>query len=331
MARWRPTKYSNKRGDLGAYSNFLEMKLKQTNQLYSIPVITNLIIIGVCSFMYFIILFYAAQCHTIKLLLYGLALGIVMIPVYSLIHEAEHNILFPSAWWNNFLGRWLCCMFIVSFSFFRHCHMRHHKKNRTDIEMWDLYYEHQVKWKRYGNLYLMMVGFGYLSLWLSVLLFAFKPSLVFHGILQKHQESAGFLEGCDQKDKIAIFHRESILVILFQILIILIFHLNFISWFILFMVHGFIWSSQNYVNHAFSPRDIINGGHNLKMPLFLKPLYLNFNVHLAHHQNPRVPWIHLSQFIRSRENRISFFKNYIRLWKGPKLTNEKNPALVNEV
>ncbi|MEP7233624.1 MAG: fatty acid desaturase [Ginsengibacter sp.] len=294
---------------------------------YNIPAKINLAILVMCSVLYFVLLYASSHCSTSWIFLYGFLFAIVMIPVYSLIHEAEHNILLPDTWWNNFLGRWLCCMFIVSFSFFRHCHLRHHKKNRTDIEMWELYYEHQVKWKRYGNLYLMMSGLAYLSLWLSVFLFSFAPSLLHIGFLQKHTEIAGFLEGCNQKEKTNVMRWESLLVIGFQIAIFYLLHLHFMPWLILFLIHGFVWSSQNYVNHAFSPRDIINGAHNLKMPLWLKPVYLNFNVHLAHHQNPRIPWILLPGFIRKDPHRIGFFRNYLRLWKGPKLTGETDPLL----
>ncbi len=301
------------------------MKIK-THQIYKIPVKINLLILVLCSLLYFTLLYLASNSSSVWMMIaYGFVFAIVMIPVYSLIHEAEHNILHPNIWWNNFLGRWLCCLFIVSFTFFRHCHLRHHKKNRTDLEMWDLYYEHQSKWKRYGNLYLMMIGLGYLSLWLSVLLFSFYPSLLFRKFFKQHNEIAGFLEGSDQKDKIKTLRWESLLVIILQVAFFLFLKLNFTAWIILFLIHGFIWSSQNYVNHAFSPRNIINGAHNLKIPVIFKPVYLNFNVHLAHHQNPRIPWLYLPHYIKNGENRISFFKNYLRLWKGPILTHEKNP------
>ena len=301
-----------------------------TNNLYKIPVKTNLLVTLVCSVLYFALLYLASNSNSVwMIIVYAFLFAILMIPVYSLIHEAEHNILHSNSWWNNFFGRWLCCLFIVSFSFFRHCHMRHHKKNRTDIEIWELYFEHQVKWKRYGNLYLMMIGLGYLSLWLSAVLFAFAPRLLYTGFFQKHTEIAGFLEGCNQKDKIAVMRWESLLVIAFQIAVFFLLDLHFWPWLILFLIHGLVWSSQNYVNHAFSPRNIINGAHNLKMPLWLKPVYLNFNVHLAHHQNPKIPWIHLPQFIRKDSHRIGFFRNYLRLWKGPKLTNEADPYLDN--
>jgi len=300
--------------------------MKPANCTYKIPATINLLITIVCSVLYFALLYAASHCNTAWIFIYGFAFAIIMIPVYSLIHEAEHNILLPNYWWNNFVGRWLCILFVVSFSFFKHCHLRHHKKNRTDLEMWDLYYEHQKKWKRYGNLYLMMMGFGYFSLWLSVILFSFTSTFLHSSLFQKHTEIAGFLEGCNQKEKIKVMRWESWAVISFQIAIFLLLHLHFMPWLILFSIHGFVWSSQNYVNHAFSPRNIINGAHDLKMPLLLKPLYLNFNVHLAHHQNPGIPWLYLPHYIRKGEHRIGFFKNYIRLWKGPKLTLDKNPS-----
>ena len=64
---------------------------------------------------------------------------------------------------------------------------------------------------------------------------------------------------------------ESCLVILFQACVMVLLGLSPKAWLIMFAIHGFVWSSQNYVNHAFSPRDIINGAHNLKMPLWLYP------------------------------------------------------------
>jgi fatty acid desaturase len=262
-------------------------------EAYPIPAKTNISIIVICTVLYFVLLFASSKIHTIgfKLLL-GLAFALVMIPVYSLMHEAAHNALHPAPRWNIFLGRWLCCLFIVSFHFFRHCHLKHHKKNRTDEEMWDLYYEHQNKWLRYGNLYLMMIGFGYLALWLSVILFAVAPGLVNSALFKKHTEIKGFLEGSDEVHRIRISQLESIIVITFQLFCLWLINWDIGSWLICYLIHGFVWSSQNYINHAFSPRDIIEGAHNLKVPVWLNIIYLNFNLHLAHHQHPKIPWVH---------------------------------------
>ncbi len=293
---------------------------------YAIPSKLNAILIIVCSILYFSLLMIGSITPGVgyKVLL-GLAFGIVLIPVYSLMHESAHNTLFENSKINVLFGQYLSTLFGVSYHFFRHCHLKHHKKNRTDEEMWDLYYEHQNKWLRYGNLYLMMIGFGYFALWLSVILFAFAPRLIYSDFFKKHTEIRGFLDGGDTPFKIKSSQMESIIVILFQVICLWIIDWDFKTWIIFFIVHGFIWSSQNYVNHAFSPRDIINGGHNLIIPKWLNVIYLNFNIHLAHHQNPNIPWIHLPKYIKSKKGRFSFFRNYLRLWKGPKLTQEPSP------
>ena len=298
---------------------------------FKIPAKLNIFIIIICVGLYFFIFQVGSRTPEIGLkLLLGLAFGVTMIPVYALMHESAHNTLHPKNKWNTFLGQVLSTLFVISFHFFRHCHLRHHQKSRTDEEMWDLYYEHQNKWLRYGNLYLMMIGFGYFSIWLTIIIFTISPSLIKAKIFKKHNEMNGFLKGLANSTKLRFFQFESIIVIVFQVFSLWLIGWDFTTWIIFYVIHGFIWSSQNYVNHAFSPRDIINGAHNLKMPKWLNIIYLHFNVHLIHHQNPQIPWIHLPKYIKSNKGRISFFKNYLRLWGGPKLTSEPSPKSISK-
>ena len=293
---------------------------------YKIPDRINMVITILCTCAYIALLWTASHVHDYRwVLLCGFLFAVIMVPVYSLIHEAEHGIINSNEAVNDSMGRWLSILFIAPYTFFKHCHLKHHKKNRTDEEMWDLYYEHKDKLKRYGTLYGMMIGIGYFSMWLAVVLYAFAPGLIYTRFFNSNKEIAGFLKGGDRIDKVAKSRWESILVIVFQVALFFILDLKWAPWLTLFAMHGFLWSSQNYVNHAFSPRDIINGAHNLKIPKWLKFIYLNFNLHLAHHQNPKIPWIHLPSFIKQGKGRISFFRNYLRLWKGPRLTDEKEP------
>ena len=302
-----------------------------TSKHYKIPNRINLSITLICSLLYFLLLWMASHVqHYGWVILCGFLFAVNMVPVYSLIHEAEHGILHSNERINNMMGRWLSTLFIAPYTFFKHCHLKHHKKNRTDEEMWDLYYEQQDKLRRYGTLYGMMISLGYFSMWLAVLLYAIAPTLIYSRFFLSNTEIGGFLKGSDRKDKVIHSRRESILVILFQIIIFYLLDLNWVSWITLFVMHGFLWSSQNYVNHAFSPRDIIQGAHNLKIPSWLKWIYLNFNLHLAHHQNPKIPWIHLPEYVSEGGGRITFLRNYLRLWKGPRLTREPSP-LLNEI
>jgi fatty acid desaturase len=292
-----------------------------------IPVLINAIAIVGYSSCYFLLLYLASHARSASgLIICSFAFAVNMIPIYSLIHEAEHRMLLPNLRWNDCCGQWLCALFIVSFTFFKHCHLRHHKKNRTDIEMWDMYSDHQARWARRSNLYLMLSGFGYFLIWLSVVLFAAAPSTIYRGLFQRHTEIAGFLEGSDQPRKLRAIRRECWAVLAFQATVLLWLQFHVGAWLTVFAIHGFVWSSQNYVNHAYSPRDIVNGAHNLRVPAWLKPIYLNFNLHLAHHQNPHVPWVHLPALVVPGSQRMSFFYNYLRLWCGPRLTRERNPA-----
>ncbi|MFD3003013.1 fatty acid desaturase [Pontibacter toksunensis] len=294
---------------------------------YKIPYKLNLAVTIVCSVGYFLLLYLASHAsHYIWMLGCAVVFAFMMVPVYSLIHEAEHQLLHPHDKTNTLLGRWLCMLFIVPYTFMKHCHLKHHKKNRTDEEMWDLYYEHQNKWKRYGNMYGMMVGIGYFALWLSVLLFATWPRLLYTRFFRSKPEIAGFIRGSDTKEKIRKSTYESWAIIVFQVAVFMLLDLHWQGYLLLFTAHGFLWSSQNYVNHAFSPRDIINGAHNLRMPAWGKWVYLNFNLHQAHHQHPQIPWVHLPAFVNRGSQRMSFFRNYLELWKGPKLTNVPEPV-----
>jgi len=297
------------------------------DEQYRIPNKINVTIAVVCSLAYFALLWASSHVnHYGWVLFFGFLFAIIMVPVYSLIHEAEHGIIHTDKRINEAMGRWLSTLFIAPYTFFKHCHLKHHKKNRTDEEMWDLYYEHQDKLKRYGTLYGMMMGLGYFSMWLAVVLYALAPGLIYSRFFYANREISGFLKGSDRKDKVAYSRIESWVVIVFQVSMFFVLDLKWTSFLTLFVMHGFLWSSQNYVNHAFSPRDIINGAHNLRIPVWLKLVYLNFNLHLAHHQNPKIPWLFLPAFVKRGKDRIPFFKNYIRLWKGPRLTREIEPG-----
>lgn len=293
----------------------------------AIPSRLNAILVAGVSGLFFLLIWLGgAATDWAELLAIALAFAIVMIPVYSLIHEAEHASLMPRQKLNDALGIWLCLFFGVSFTFFRHCHLRHHRKNRTASEAWDLVTPDQSRWKRAVNLYVMMSGLGYLLIFLSNVFFLINPRLIYAGVFQRHQEIASFLEGSDNADKIPHIRIESAGVIAFHVLLIATSGISFAQWAVLYAVHAFVWSSQNYVNHAFASRDVVHGAHNLYVPRLLTPIYLNFNLHLAHHQHPQVPWRHLPKLVPAETITISFFRNYLRLWGGPRRTTEISPA-----
>src|SRR5205807_1003894 len=166
-----------------------------TKNKFAIPGTLNLIVAIICSFACLFLLALASRQHNwLAISAIAIAFAMMMTPVYTLIHEAEHNILHSDRHINNFLGKWLSCLFMAPFSFIKHCHLKHHKNNRTDMEMWDLYYEHHDKRDRLRRLYIVMLT-GHLSIVLSVLLFSFWPNLLYTRLFTHREETAAFLEG----------------------------------------------------------------------------------------------------------------------------------------
>ena len=58
--------------------------------------------------------------------------------------------------------------------------------------------------------------------------------------------------------------------------------------------------------YAESPRDVVEGAWNLKFWRVSQALFLNYNLHLAHHRQPGAPWTHLPRLVRASDPNPSF-------------------------
>lgn len=263
--------------------------------------------------------------------LIALLFGLMMIPVYSLLHESEHYILHENKTSNYILGYLLSILFITPKTFYQQCHLGHHRRNRTDFEMFDLHYSHQSRFKRTLYLHIGRLGIQWLLLPFSVIVFILFPKAMTASVFRQDLMTEGMLSGLDKKT-VPMIRWESLGVGLFHTALIFGLDLAWQNYLIMYLVHGFIWSSQNYVNHAHSERDILHGAHNHKLPGWIQAFYLNFNLHRAHHEHPKVPWIYLEKLIdKDDPNRISYFRAYFRLWKGTKLTTDPPPVSLDQL
>src|SRR5438477_5891068 len=78
----------------------------------------------------------------------ALAFGLLMNSVYSIIHEAEHAILFSHRRINEAAGIVMALFFPAPFHLLRQGHIGHHLRNRSDDEAFDLYFDgDNVLWK----------------------------------------------------------------------------------------------------------------------------------------------------------------------------------------
>src|SRR5207249_1809804 len=123
----------------------------------------------------------------------GIVFSYVLLTNYALLHEATHNNLHSNPRCNYWLGLLTGMLFPIPFSVIRITHQGHHLRNRTDFEMFDLYYDTDIKVIRFAQWYSILCGLFYPVIPLGALVFCFCPALVNLPVFQKARSSRHLL------------------------------------------------------------------------------------------------------------------------------------------
>ncbi len=241
--------------------------------------------------------------------------------LFSLLHEAVHGIYAPDPRLNRIAGIMLAAMFPTSFTMQKIAHLGHHRRNRTDEEMYDYYLPTQSRWVKWYWLLCLLSGAYWSIIPLAALTFLLLPGVFSTGWFQKGPARWwGFVPFV--RDIAAHPWRpiwlELLFTAAFQAALWMALDLNFIGWIACYWAFGLVWSAMQYVNHAWTERDVLNGAWNLRTSDVMRLIFLNYTLHLAHHQNPSVPWPYLPAHIDPRPHRPTFWKIYFSLWMGPR-------------
>jgi len=259
------------------------------------------------------------------LVLCGGAFAVTLVTLYTLFHEAAHGLAHPTPWVNRWMGRTLGVFFGVPFSFFRHGHLGHHRRNRTDSEMFDLYYETDNRLVKRLILWSILAGFFYVVFVLLGLALLVAPRPLIRWAKGLGMATNAYVIGSMPGDLLPSIRGEMVLILAAQGALFVAFGWRLESFLVLYGCHAVFWSAQDYARHAFSPRDILNGAHNLRRNRLVSWIFLNNNLHKAHHRNPRVSWLHLPGLVTEQEMGPPLWKNYLRMLKGPELAAEPPP------
>ncbi|MBL8872276.1 MAG: fatty acid desaturase [Planctomycetaceae bacterium] len=266
-----------------------------------------------------------------------LGFGLINNTNFSLLHEAVHGILNSNRRCNEVLGILAGSFFPTSYTLQQYFHLGHHCRNRTDAEMFDLYYPTDNLWIKRFVIYAMPAGLYWMSAASANVLFLFLPSLLSWGWLResrlmKHSGFDSMLSGIPDTKRMLRKIRSQIVVILaIQIATFWVLEIHPLAWLACYWVFGMIWGSLQYTDHAFSPRDIRYGAWNLKVDPITRWIFLNYHYHLVHHIYPSLPWVYLPKFVGSHEKRPSAWGNFCKLMCGPFLTTEPPPATSREM
>lgn len=268
----------------------------------------------------------ANMTNTWQLVLIAVAFGVIMNSVYSIIHEAEHAMLFENPKLNEAAGIFMAMLFPAPFHLLRQGHIGHHLRNRSDDEAFDLYFEGDSLIWRWMVWIGILTGLYYVLVVLSNFLAVFTPFIFDrkHFKVERHmtvdRASSAFLESFNPT-YLRWIRLEGIAVIILHTAIVWAIGIPVGRYLLLYASFGFMWSAMQYVHHYGTERHVTRGARNLFVFQPIDILWLNHNWHRTHHENPTVPWIHLPA-LSGRERRGFLPLAYLKMWRGPRKTNE---------
>ena len=260
--------------------------------------------------------------------LLAVAFAILMNSVYSIIHEAEHAILFPDRRWNEAGGVLMALFFPAPFHLLRQGHIGHHLRNRSDDEAFDLYFDgDNVVWKWMVWIGIL-TGLYYVLVVVSNVVAAVAPFVLDrrHFKIDRHvpvdRASAAFLESFNPAH-LRWIQLEGIAAIVLHTAIVWGLSIPIWNYLAMYATFGFMWSAMQYVHHYGTERHVTRGARNLFLFAPIDLVWLNHNWHQAHHEHPTVPWIHLPRLVPDDARRRGFLPwAYLKMWRGPRRTDE---------
>ena len=254
----------------------------------------------------------------------GIVFSFLLLTNYALLHEATHGNLNADPDWNQHLGQLCGCLFPIPFSMIKVTHTVHHCCNRTDHEMFDLYYPGDSRFLKLGQWYGLMSGFFWPCIPIGAAILAVFPGLLKTRPFRKARTTAVLFDDFEAHG-IARIRRELAFVIAYWVMLIALLGLGWQSLLVLYACFAFNWSTRQYVTHAFTQRDVVNGALNLRVSRPMAWLLLQGNWDLVHHQRPWLPWTELAGEGRHSAPPVGFWGQYVRMWAGPIANTEPAP------
>ena len=256
----------------------------------------------------------------------AVAFSFVNNTLFSLLHEAVHGHFHASRRVNEWGGRVAAAFFPTGLAFQRICHLGHHRHNRTDAELFDYVLPGENRLVKALQWYGILTGVYWLLPPLACLAYLVCPALFRAAFwrsvwkdsrLARQTSARAMLSGFENAPEGTI-RAEILFTLAMQAIITWTLGLTAAGWLTCYAAFALNWSSLQYADHAWSTRDVHGGAWNLRVHRIVQYLFLNYHHHLAHHQNPHVPWVHLPKYVDLAEERPSFLRIYLSMWRGPR-------------
>jgi len=254
----------------------------------------------------------------------GIVYSYLLLTNYALLHEASHGNLQTGARRNYLLGLMTGVLFPMPFTLMRSTHQGHHDFNRTDVEMFDLYYPDDNRLIKYVRWYGILCGFFWPLVPLGAVIFSISPAVMRDRLFGRFKPRGYLLNGIKDVAVWAV-RLETLLIITFFAALFWLLHLRWQNTLTLYACFAFNWSTRQYIGHAFTKRDVIEGAWNLRHNRFMSALLLHGEYDLNHHRHPEISWYYLPQLSPPDAQQPKYLMQYWRQWLGPRLATEPAP------
>lgn len=311
------------------------MKIASNGTPIPIPARLNLVIAVVSFSLALVFLLGATYAETWWQGLFAAGFALVGNTIFSLLHESVHRVFHPNKTVNDLFGQFCAMFFPTGFFFQRAFHLGHHRRNRTDVEMFDMYYPNDSKFLKFTQMYTILLGFYWTAAPIGGILYLISPRMLDFKLFRsknkylKPMSMEAMISGLDGLNSKRV-RLELLVSLLFQISLFFVLGISFRAWLCCYWSFAILWGSIQYADHAWSKRDIRSGAWNLRVNWFVEKVFLNYHHHLAHHEYPYVPWIHLPKFVDYSAYRPSHFGIWLSLWKGPRPANAPAPKPISD-
>jgi fatty acid desaturase len=274
----------------------------------------------------------------VGLVLSLVAFSLLFLTNYSLFHEASHFKLHSKPKWNRGLGVVTGIFFLCPYSLYSPTHWRHHLQNRTQRESFDLILGDGDRSRKTFLWYLYLVGAWYWMIPFGSWILAFSSDAARKKLMDEKYNFANFRSSDAARLDGASLRLETLVHLGYILGMIFVFHVS--PWiFLAFYVVGTIWwSTTQYVDHAYSDRDVLTGAFNLEASSWFSWINLHREYDLNHHLFPHLSWIYLPRITCPDQIRVEggrprkrFLRHYLAQWSGPSETAGPSPEPLREV
>ena len=268
---------------------------------HAIPVHLNIGLLLAVSLVNTALLYTASHAPWWGMLAAAVLFSLSNNTAFSLLHEAVHGVLAPQGALNLWGGRLAAAWFPTGLAIQRAFHLTHHRYNRSEAEQFDVLHPQDIRWLKYAQWYSIYSGLYWAVAAAGVLLYAATPRALRRGLLRLFGRRGGtqtsathYVDALDTlppiQARLEIWGAVAWHALLFYVL-----DLSWAGWLACYAAFALQWSALQYTDHAFSPLNERDGAWNLAVPAWLRAVFLNYHLHLAHHQYPSLPWTALPQ------------------------------------